>query len=726
SSIFGPRQVTGLLGGSVTVKCFYPRTNVNRHDRKYWCKESTRQCATVISSNGYIAQDFAGRATITDFPEQGIFIMELSKLGLKDIGFYKCGIGLNDRGLSFEVKLDVSQDWEIYPTDNIQKELSAFLVLLSWLYKGTIKKKKKRRSYAVMHGSLTQYRTVQQTVPCDIRQKYMMLCAVIYPTVQCMWGGLVHNDAGLKSMVKVSRAMVEQDILNWSPKVPEGAELYYKELGGSVTMNCVFGTQYASVRKYLCKMGKTGCSTVIDTYGNVNPTYKGRALLSPQETPGSFVIYMTQLRKEDSGLYLCGVGEYGETVDFPKKHMSPFVSPETAVPQGRHTINGVIGGSVSVECRYDPRRNYTLKYLCKWRKNGCTQLITNLIMMIDSYEGRIVMHDNPKNGTFTIIMNQLVAEDAGYYWCMTDGDVERKSSKELKIIDGQPGLTGLKEVNAVIGTRVTLSCSYPCKYYSYQKYWCKWNNRGCKPLVSYEQNQTSPAVNCDEENKTLYLTFNQVTQTNQGWYWCGVSHSGHYGETMAVFLRVNGGEPKNLPQGKNSQNLDPAIGSGKRADFPADSSSPRYCEDPCRYRGEGPAREQPLRIPEPDLLLPQISIKSHEHTRVLHICSFSSSQEHDNSKVILSVLIPIAVVCLLLGTVFVVVKFKLLKRTELVSVGSYRTNISMSEFDNPRELGAKENAGINNSQETQIGGVDEFVTVPANTESAEEPKVVKR
>uniref|UniRef100_K7F6V9 Polymeric immunoglobulin receptor n=1 Tax=Pelodiscus sinensis TaxID=13735 RepID=K7F6V9_PELSI len=659
SSIFGPRQVTGLLGGSVTVKCFYPRTNVNRHDRKYWCKESTRQCATVISSNGYIAQDFAGRATITDFPEQGIFIMELSKLGLKDIGFYKCGIGLNDRGLSFEVKLDVSQgsyhlgasylivfcNWEIYPTDNIQeskgigafRELSAFLVLLSWLYKGTIKKKKKRR------------------------------CSQNSPPVLDV------------STLLNGRCLLSQN--KSGPKVPEGAELYYKELGGSVTMNCVFGTQYASVRKYLCKMGKTGCSTVIDTYGNVNPTYKGRALLSPQETPGSFVIYMTQLRKEDSGLYLCGVGEYGETdKGGPKKHMSPFVSPETAVPQGRHTINGVIGGSVSVECRYDPRRNYTLKYLCKWRKNGCTQLITNLIMMIDSYEGRIVMHDNPKNGTFTIIMNQLVAEDAGYYWCMTDGDVERKSSKELKIIDGQPGLTGLKEVNAVIGTRVTLSCSYPCKYYSYQKYWCKWNNRGCKPLVSYEQNQTSPAVNCDEENKTLYLTFNQVTQTNQGWYWCGVSHSGHYGETMAVFLRVNGAALTKGTIPRNADYEEPDIsnsGSGKRADFPADSSSP-------------------------------------------------SSQEHDNSKVILSVLIPIAVVCLLLGTVFVVVKFKLLKRTELVSVGSYRTNISMSEFDNPRELGAKENAGINNSQETQIGGVDEFVTVPANTESAEEPKVVKR
>lgn len=94
--------------------------------------------------------------------------------------------------------------------------------------------------------------------------------------------------------------------------MPEEAELYYVELGGSVTMNCMFGAQHASDRKYLCRMGKTGCSTIIDTYGNVNSTYKGRVLLSNQKEPGSFSIYMTQLRKQDSGLYLCGVGQYGE------------------------------------------------------------------------------------------------------------------------------------------------------------------------------------------------------------------------------------------------------------------------------------------------------------------------------------------------------------------------------------------------------------------------------
>uniref|UniRef100_A0A8C4VKQ3 Polymeric immunoglobulin receptor n=1 Tax=Gopherus evgoodei TaxID=1825980 RepID=A0A8C4VKQ3_9SAUR len=607
-------QVTGLLGGSVTVKCYYPRTSVNRHDRKYWCKESRSQCVTIISSSGYTAQDFSGRATITDFPEQGIFTIEISKLVEKDTSFYKCGIGLNDRGLSFKVKLDVSK----------------------------------------------------------------------------------------------------------GPNVPEEAELYYIELGGSVTINCVFGTEYGSERKYMCRMGKTGCSNVIDTYGNVNENYKGRVLLSLQEPAGSFSLYMTQLRKEDSGVYLCGAGIYGEkgeskeldihvyqgeqlagcvdfshskseeiNILFPKDlksppHLTPppsdtsfalftseqvfnFVSPETSVPQGPHVINGVIGGSVSVECHYDPRGNYTLKYWCKWRKNGCNQLITNLATMIDSYEGRIVLHDNPENGTFTVIMNQLTAEDAGYYWCITDGETERKSTKELKIIDGQPGLTGAKEIDAVIGTRVTIPCSYPCKYYSYQKYWCKWHNTGCQSLISSEQNQTGLVVNCDKEKRTLYLTFDQVIQTDQGWYWCGVSHSGHYGETMAVYLTVNGGELQHLLQDK----------TGK--------------------------------------VFPVAMMVHKDHTCVLLNCSLSSSQEHDSSKVILSVLLPIAVVCLLLATVFVVVKFRLLKRTDLVSVGSYRTNISMSEFENSRDYGAKDNMGINDAQETQLGGVDVLTILNAKS-----------
>lgn len=107
--VFGPQQVYGLIDGSVTIKCFYPPSTVNRHDRKYWCKESSRSCLTVISTSGYTARSYQNRVTITDFPELGIMLVNVSQLALTDQGTYQCGIGLNGKGLSNKVKLDVSE-----------------------------------------------------------------------------------------------------------------------------------------------------------------------------------------------------------------------------------------------------------------------------------------------------------------------------------------------------------------------------------------------------------------------------------------------------------------------------------------------------------------------------------------------------------------------------------------------------------------------------------------
>jgi len=107
--VFGPQQVYGLIDGSVSIKCFYPPTTVNRHDRKYWCRESSRSCLTVVSTSGYRARGYQGRVTIIDFPEQGIMLVNISQLTLADQGTYQCGIGLNGKGLSNRVSLDISE-----------------------------------------------------------------------------------------------------------------------------------------------------------------------------------------------------------------------------------------------------------------------------------------------------------------------------------------------------------------------------------------------------------------------------------------------------------------------------------------------------------------------------------------------------------------------------------------------------------------------------------------
>ncbi|NXV17929.1 PIGR protein, partial [Cepphus grylle] len=580
--VFGPRQVYGLLKGSVTVKCFYPPTSVNRHDRKYWCKESPTGCTTIVSTSGFTAPGYQGRVSIIDYPLAKNFQINMTGLTEAEEGTYQCGIGINGRGLSHKVSLDVSE----------------------------------------------------------------------------------------------------------GPHVPEGAELFYVKLHSTLTMSCSFGPDYADIRKYLCKMEKSGCQNVVDTHQKFGEDYVGRVLLSNEDTAGSFSITITQIGWEDSGLYVCGAGVYGESGE--SKELDVHVYEETKVPQGKPTIFGVKGSSVTFECRYEPLRRSSVKYWCKWRRNGCAKIIDSSGVVLPLYEGRVAMYNNPHNNTYTVILNQLKASDEGYYWCMTENEKEQQSSTELKIVDGQPGLEGKKDVEAQVGSRVDLTCSYPCKYYSYQKYWCKWNNTGCILMPSSDQRQPGADVTCDTDNKTVILSFDSVAKTDQGWYWCGVKRNGLFGETMAVYLEVTGGEL----QDKGRQGL--PCSSGLHADTPS------HAEGGFIPKGESYS---------------DAGVRS-------AAASESSDPSHGPNKLVL-ILSPIGAVLLILVAAFAVFKYRQLKRSDLVSVGSYRTNISMSDFESVKEYSASNNACMQESQETQMGG-DEFITTAAPPESTAETKKAKR
>ncbi|NXW01768.1 PIGR protein, partial [Fregetta grallaria] len=574
--VFGPRQVYGLLNGSVTVKCFYPPTRVNRHDRKYWCRVSDLGCMTIVSTSGYTAPGYQGRASITDYPQAENFQINISELTMADAGTYQCGVGVNGRGLSHKVSLDVSE----------------------------------------------------------------------------------------------------------GPHVPEGAELFYVKLHSTLRVFCSFGEEDQSKRKFLCKMEKTGCRNIIDSYRNIDEDYTGRALLSNVEPPGSFSIVITQMGWEDSGLYLCGVGFYGE--DGEMKELDVHVYEDANVPQGKPTIIGVKGSSATFECHYEPLKKSSVKYWCKWRQNGCAKIIDSSGYVSDLYEGRVAMYDSPSNKTFTIILNQLKDSDKGYYWCMTNEEKEQQSSTELKIIEGEPGLNGKKEVEAQVGSRVDLTCSYPCKYYSYQKYWCKWNSPTCTPMPASDQRQPGPDVTCDTDNKTVILSFDSVTRADEGWYWCGVKRDGLFGETMAVYLWVTEGR---------SAGPSPEL---------LDAEAPSHAEGGFVPQGRAYS---------------DAGVQS-------AAASESSDQSHGPNTLVLA-LSPIGAVLLIVVTAFAIFKYRQLKRADLVSVGSYRTNISMSDFESVKEYSASNNACVKESQETQIGG-DEFITTVAIPESAAETKKAKR
>ncbi|NXS25628.1 PIGR protein, partial [Pomatostomus ruficeps] len=568
SPVFGPRQVHGVLGGSVTVKCFYPPTAVNKHDRKYWCRQSGPRCVTLVAT-GYVAPSYEGRVTLTDHPEAENFQINITALGPGDAGTFQCGVGVNGRGLSHSVILNVAE----------------------------------------------------------------------------------------------------------APPVPEAAELFYVKLRSTWTVSCSFGPDTVDMRKYLCKKEKEGCRNIANSYQEIDPDFTGRVLLTFEEEPGSFSVTMTQMDWEDSGLYYCGAGEYG--VEGKSKELDVFVYEDKNFPQLKTTVTGKIGSSATFECLYEPLKKSSTRIWCKWRPQGCEKIIDNSGYVSYKYEGRVAMFENPGNKTVTVILNQLGTRDEGYYWCMSNELKEQQSSTELKVTEGEPGLMGDKDVEARVGSQVDLLCSYPCQYYSYEKYWCRWNYTGCAMVPA--QDQGLPGVTCSKANRTVVLSLGAVTEDDDGWYWCGVKRNGVFGETMAVRLQVAAGSDARL----NPELLDVD-------DSGAVPRGGAYSDSEVR-KGAVPA----------------------------------SSDESHGSNTLALVLGPLAGLILIAVTVFAVVRYRQMKKADLVSVGSYRTNISMADFESMRDYGVSNSACVKESQETPMGG-DELVTAVDAPESAADTTKAKR
>ncbi|NXU84147.1 PIGR protein, partial [Xiphorhynchus elegans] len=455
------------------------------------------------------------------------------------------------------------------------------------------------------------------------------------------------------------------------------------KLHSTWTVTCGFGKDGESLRKYFCKMEQGVCQNITDNRGNVNENYRGRVLLTLEESVDSFTVMMTQMSWEDTGLYQCGAGVYG--TNNLSKALDVFIYEDKNFPLLKSKVIGKTGSSATFECRYDSLNTSSECTWAKWEPNRYPWIINNKGFLSLKYMGRVAMFANPDNKTITVILSQLTVSDSGYYWCIRSEFKDQQTSAQLIVVEGKPQLTGEKNVVAQVGSPVNLTCFYTCTYYSFEKYWCKWSTSGCSMLPASDQRQLAPEASCNTANRTVVLSFDSVTQEDEGWYWCGVKDNGVFGETMAVKLTVIAGS-----NAKPSPEL-------------LDVDAPSHAEFP----GPGPQGG------------------AYSDSGVRSGAAPESSAQGHGSNTLALVLGPLGALLLVIATAFAIVKYRQMKRSDLVSVGSYRTNISMSDFESVKDYSATNSACVKESQETAIGG-DEFVTTMGTTESAAEAKKAKR
>ncbi|KAB0377451.1 hypothetical protein FD755_011895 [Muntiacus reevesi] len=750
SPIFGPEEVASVEGRSVSITCYYPSTSVNRHTRKYWCRQGARgHCTTLISSGGYVSSDYMGRANLTNFPESGTFVVDISHLTRNDSGRYKCGLGISSRGLNFDVSLVVSQDpaqtsdVHVYPV-----ELGRTVTINCPFTKANSQKIKSlckkigQTCVQIIDSNGYKSSAYAERAHLSILGTDTSVFSVVINQIKLSDAGTYVCQAGDDAKADKSNAVLQ--VLEPEP------ELIYGDLRSSVTFDCTLGPEVANMAKFLCrqKNGKA-CDVVINTLGKKAQDFQGRILFQAK-TNGVVSVHITSLRKEDAGRYVCGAQPEGEPQEgWPVQVWQLFVNEETAIPASPSVVKGVEGGSVTVSCPYNPKDANSLKYWCRWEEaqNGrCPQLVQSQGLVKEQYEGRLALLAEPGNGTYTVILNQLTDQDAGFYWCVTDGDSRWTSTVELKVVGGEPSLKAPKNVTAWLGEPFKLSCHFPCKFYSFEKYWCKWSNKGCSALPTQDDGPSQAFVNCDQNSQIVSLNLNTVTKADEGWYWCGVKEAHRYGETVAVYVavenRVKGESPRARPMcpGDSRENClrkfpsrvapDP-VQKGWRS--PHDPGIPNEALlhrlpklKPLSALPRVP-RHQNKAIPDPRFFAEESAVKDAAGGPGAPIDPGRPAELGGSSKVLVSTLVPLGLV-LAAGVVAIgVVRARHRKNVDRISIRSYRTDISMSDFENSRDFEGRDNMGASpEAQETSLGGKDEFATTTEDTMESKETKKAKR
>lgn len=711
SPIFGPEEVSSVEGSSVSIKCFYPATSVNRHSRKYWCRQgASGLCTTLISSNGYISKDYAGRANLINFPENSTFVVNIKQLSHNDSGSYKCGLGISNRGLSFDVSLEVSQGPEFPDDTHVYTVDVGRTVTINCSFNPENSPKKKSLCKKTAQSCELVIDSVGTVNPNFKDRAHLTVPGTARGMFKVIINHLKLSDAGMYVCQAGESSSADKRNVDLQVLEPE-AELVYGNLRGSVAFDCALGPELEKEPKYLCRVKNKKCEVIVNTLGERDPSFEGRILLSPKDNNGRFSVLITGLRKEDAGRYLCGAHSSGLPEEgWPIQAWQLFVNEETVVPSSGSVVKGVIGGSVALLCPYNPKESSSLKYWCRWEgiENGrCPVLVESEGLVQEQYEGRLALYEEPGKGTYTVILNQLTTQDAGFYWCLTNGDSGWRTTLELKVVEGEPSLKVPQNVTAVLGETLKLSCRYPCKFYSHDKYWCKWSNKGCSVLPSQEEGPRQASVSCDQGTQLISLTLSSVSKTDEGWYWCGVKQGQNYGDTAAVYVAVE--EAKG-----GSHQVIPTHG---------DSAPEEKVVEPSNEENKNKAILNPRLFAEEEAVE---HVKDGALENRASVDAGGSDGQSGSSKVLVSTLVPLGLV-LTVGAVAVwVARVRHRKNVDRVSIRSYRTDISMSDFENSRDFGANDNMGASpDTQETVLEGKDDVVTTMESTEP-EESKKAKR
>ncbi|XP_036418511.1 polymeric immunoglobulin receptor-like, partial [Colossoma macropomum] len=242
---------------------------------------------------------------------------------------------------------------------------------------------------------------------------------------------------------------------------------------------------------------------------NDTESYRGRVWMFNQNHSRNFSLLISDLTKEDSGLYTCRADE---------KDM-PYVQLEVegcALSENKQTVpvSRSSGESVLLSCTCTDLQDRPVKV--QWRTPNHEDLLQR-------YSGRVQTFDQSSPGNLSVLISDLTEEDGGTYSCWINQNQYRNFSLTVK------GCTLSETQDRVIvrspGESVLLPCS--CTDQHTKPVSVKWervDSGGTE--VSNETELYRGRVHMFNKNLPAYLSlliFN-LTEQDQGTYRCSINN----------------------------------------------------------------------------------------------------------------------------------------------------------------------------------------------------------
>ncbi|NXW90701.1 PIGR protein, partial [Alopecoenas beccarii] len=317
------------------------------------------------------------------------------------------------------------------------------------------------------------------------------------------------------------------------------------KVGGSVTHQCFYSITPANKhdRKYWCKIAGNGvCHTIISTTGYVSTQHVGRVFLEDIPQNGTFTVTMTELKKNDTGTYRCGIGTTNRDL-FVSLNLTVLADAAALGPT--ELVWGELRGSVTVLCPPGDTRGGEKRFWCKLGRNGCALIADTDGYVGKSYQGRIFITPQESSGAFKILINDLKKEDSGLYRCGT-GRLSGQDSLRAVALQVTTASTVPKRpklLSGTVGGLLSLKCHYDPQGNYENKYLCRWKDASCSLLVDadgfvHESYKGRIQITSSaQENGTYTVVMSHLREEDAGWYWCGAKN-GHTEHTSSLKLLI--------------------------------------------------------------------------------------------------------------------------------------------------------------------------------------------